>query len=105
MSKAAPNSSNRSKPAPEHEVRHGQVVATVFRRQTNSGFSYLDFTLSRCWRSQNSAKEQNGAGFFAENESDLIEAIRQASAWIRQANAPKRADDEPLLPAANNTDE
>jgi hypothetical protein len=68
---------------PEHVVRRGEVAAEVCLKQSNSGYAYFDFSLSRCWNSMATGKEAHGNSFFEKHEDDLIQAIREASAWIR----------------------
>jgi hypothetical protein len=72
-----------SKSQPEHVVRCGEVMATICLRQSNAGYAYYDFSLGRCWRSMATGKEAHGNSFFNKNEEDLIQAIREASAWIQ----------------------
>jgi hypothetical protein len=74
-------STNKTKP--EHTIRCGQVTASIHYRQSNTGFNYYDFTLSRCWKSMRNSKEVFGASLFEQNEDDAIKCIRQACEWIR----------------------
>ena len=50
-----------TKNQPEHIVRSGEVTAEIFCRQSNAGFTYLEYTLGRSWRSQSSGKEARGS--------------------------------------------
>ena len=83
---------------PEHVVRCGDVAASIYLRQSNTGHVYRDFELSRKWSSMASGKECRAATFFDVNESDLADAVRAASEWIRS----KRRDD--VLPATDSND-
>ncbi|OHB65850.1 MAG: hypothetical protein A2V70_16665 [Planctomycetes bacterium RBG_13_63_9] len=68
---------------PEHVIRSGEVRAVICHRQSNAGYAYLDFSLSRCWNSMATGKEAHGNSFFDRHEDDLIRAVREAAAWIR----------------------
>ena len=78
---------SNKKQKPEHEVRCGNVIASIYLRQSHCGFLYMDFHLNRVWESKTTGKRAQGASFFDQNEEDLIQAIRQASEWIRAKNA------------------
>jgi hypothetical protein len=80
---------------PLHTIRCGDVTATLTVRQSNCGYAYVDFSLARSWNSLTTGKEVQGTSFFAENEADLISAIRDASAWIRSRNSQEE-EDEPV---------
>ena len=77
---------------PEHTVRSGEVTASVYLRQSNSGFTYYDFALNRCWQSMATGKEAHGANFFERHERDLVNAIQQAAAWIRDETRGAQVD-------------
>ena len=78
-----------------HVIHVGEVRGTIHVRQSNSGFSYLDFFLSRCWASRATGKEAHGSTFFEKNEQDLIQAVHEASAWIRAKMRESLASDAP----------
>ena len=86
---------------PVHTVREGAVAASIWLRQSPSGFPYYDFSLSRSWKSMSSGKTGYSKNFFERNQEALITVIEKASAWIkeRQVDAPT-ADDEVSLNAA-----
>lgn len=65
-----------------HTIQVGDVVAEVRLKKSNSGFSYLDYTLERCFITSTN-KQSRGSTFFAVNQADLIQAVRDASAWIQ----------------------
>ena len=69
---------------PEKVVKMGDVTASIFVRQSHTGFRYYDYELGRSWKSLSSAKELSGTSFFNSHEKDLVAAIREASAWIAQ---------------------
>jgi hypothetical protein len=69
---------------PEHVVRRGEVMAAVFVRQSNAGYAYFDFSLKRAWVSRTTGKESHGTSFFDHHEDQLVEVVKEASAWIRE---------------------
>lgn len=76
---------------PVHTVRQGAVAASVWMRQSPSGYAYLDFSLSRSWKSMSTEKAGYSRNFFARNKAELISVIEQASAWI-EAEERKLSD-------------
>ena len=83
------------KQKPEHVIRRGEVAATIDLRQSNCGYVYYGYSLGKSWRSMTTGKETHGSSFFAKNEEDIIQVVREASAWIREkmgsASSPKVA--------------
>ena len=72
------------KQKPEHEIRCGEVTASIYRRQSNTGYVYRTYELDRRWRVVGTGKESKASSlFFDTNEQDLVQAVAQASAWIR----------------------
>lgn len=67
---------------PVQVVRQGAIAASIWKRQSPSGFAYYDFSLSRSWKSMSSEKMGYSKNFFETNQHDLIEVIQKASAWI-----------------------
>ena len=63
--------------------RNGAVAANVFSRQAPGGFEYLDFGLSRAWKTTN-GKEGYSQNFFAKNQEAFHEVIAQACHFIQQ---------------------
>ena len=86
-----------SKPKPLHTVRSGEVVITLSERQTNSGYSYRDMTLSREWSNQTSGRRAHGSTFFEKHEEDLVRAIHEAAAWLRASQAAPAVQDAGTL--------
>jgi len=89
-----------------HIIRSGEVIASVFQRQSNAGFVYWDYVLSRTWHSAAGRKESHGSTFVAKHEKDLIEAIRQASEWLRakthEGATDEAPDNETSIPEQND---
>jgi len=72
----------------EKTIRCGDVIASIYRRQSNAGYLYRAFTLARCWTSLASGKESRGSrSYYPENEKDLLAATKAAVQWIRDANS------------------
>ncbi len=84
-----------SKPKPLHVVQSNEVVITLTARRSNSGYCYTDLAISREWVNQSSGRLCHGSNFFLNHTEDLLRAIQEAAAWLREANA---------TPSAENTD-
>lgn len=67
---------------PVHTIRHGAIAASVWLRQSPSGYGYLDFSLSRSWKSMSTEKAGYSRNFFARNKAALIAAIEETCAWV-----------------------
>ena len=73
---------------PLKTFRVGAIAASVWNRQTPTGFEYLDFSLSRSWKLKSGEKEGYSTSFFHNNEEALIEVIEQATAFIVENTVP-----------------
>ncbi len=82
---------------PVHVIRKGAIAASVWQRQSPSGYAYFDFSLSRSWKSLSTEKMGYSKNFFESNETDLIEVIQKASAWM---TANRKPESEPATKAA-----
>ncbi len=69
-------------------IRNGAIAASVWQRQSPSGYAYFDFSVSRSWRSLSTDRAGYSKNFFETNEAELIEVIQKASAWITQNRTP-----------------
>ncbi len=69
---------------PVQVIRQGAIAASIWKRQSPSGFAYFDFTLSRSWKSLGTGKAGYSKSFFGANEKELTEVIQKASAWIAE---------------------
>ena len=67
---------------PVHIIRKGAIAASVWQRQSPSGFAYYDYSISRSWKSMSSDKTGYSRNFFETNQADLLEVIHRASGWI-----------------------
>lgn len=69
---------------PVHVVRNGAIAASIWRRQSPSGFAYYDFSLSRSWKSMSSQKTGYSRNYFPSNQENLVDVIRKATVWIAE---------------------
>lgn len=84
------HTTNRQQPI--KVIRNGAVAASIWKRQTPTGFEYLDFSLSRSWKMKTGEKEGYSQSFFERNEPALLEVVSQACDYIRHqqpAGAPR----------------
>jgi len=73
---------------PLKTFRVGAVAASVWQRQTPTGFEYLDFSLSRSWKLKSGEKEGYSTSFFHNNQDALVDVIEQAAAFIMENTVP-----------------
>ncbi len=85
-----PMSSKKAQNNIVHTARCGPVVIDILRGTTMDGHSYLYYQPSRAWQTKNSPRENFSPRFYDRNERDFVEAIKEASKWIR--NNPQAAD-------------
>ncbi len=71
---------------PAHVVRQGAIAASIWKRQTSSGHTYYDYSLSRSWKSKSSERTGYSTNFSEKNEKALVEVVQAASAWISAQN-------------------
>lgn len=67
---------------PIHTISEGSVSASIWRRQSPSGYAYYDFSLARSWQSLSSGNPGSSKNFFARNQVELVKVIEQAAQWI-----------------------
>lgn len=84
--------STESKPTKAGEkpikvVRKGAIAASIWERQTPTGLKYFDFSVSRSWKAKTSGKEGYSPNFFANNEIELTNVIKEAAGWIADQQA------------------
>ncbi len=77
-----PSSDNQQRTNPVMVIRHGAIAASIWHRRAETGYEYLDYSLSRSWKSQNTGLEGYSGNFFARNTDDICDAAREASDWI-----------------------
>ena len=74
-------------------IREGAVAATIWRRQSSAGMEYLDFSLSRSWKSKDGEKEGYSHNFFEANEKALVQVIIKACSFIRDQHTERTGTD------------
>ena len=72
------------------------IAANVFRRSTPDGHLYLDFEISRAWKSGN--REGYSSRFYARNREGIKEVADLASDWIEKN---PQAADGPVSPGSD----
>lgn len=73
---------------PVHTIREGAVAASIWQRQSLSGYAYYDFSLSRSWKSMSSSKTGYSKNFFARNGEEVKRVVEKACQWITQHESP-----------------
>jgi hypothetical protein len=68
---------------PVKTIRRGAVAASIWKRQTPTGFEYLDFSLSRSWKLKSGERDGYSQNFFVANEAALGEVVTEACRFIR----------------------
>ncbi len=76
---------------PVHAIREGSVTASIWRRQSPSGYAYHDFSLTRSFESLSSKSSNSSRNFFARNRDDLAKAINAATQWIVEREAAEQS--------------
>ena len=67
---------------PLETIREGSVAASIWQRQSLSGYAYYDFSLSRNWKSMSTDKTGSSKNFFSKNQDELKRVIEKACKWI-----------------------
>ena len=88
MAEGTTTKKKRETQKPLKTFRVGAIAASVWQRQTPTGFEYLDFSLSRSWKLKSGEKEGYSTSFFHNNEEALVEVIEQAAAFILENTVP-----------------
>ena len=88
MSDETTSKKKRETQKPLKTFRVGAIAASVWQRQTPTGFEYLDFSLSRSWKLKSGEKEGYSTSFFHNNEEALVDVIEQAAAFIVESTVP-----------------
>ena len=82
---------------PETTIRRGAVAASIWRRQSPSGFEYYDFSLSRSWKAKTSGREGYSLNFFSDNMDQLNVVIQEAASWIADHQTDVQSIDAELV--------
>lgn len=75
---------------PVHIIREGSVAASIWRRQSPSGYAYYDFSLARSWQSLSTGSAGSSRNFVSRNREELIKVVDAATQWIAQHEASDR---------------
>ncbi len=89
MSEEKPRNRKGNSQKPVKTFRVGAIAANVWKRQTSTGFEYLDFSLSRSWKLKSGEKEGYSTSFFHNNEDALLDVIEHAAEFIRENSIPE----------------
>lgn len=82
-------------------IREGAIAASIWKRQSPSGFAYYDFTLSRSWKSMGSGKSGYSKSFFEANQCELVAVIQRTSEWLA-ARPPEQPSEGAALDSIVN---
>jgi len=66
---------------PVKVIRQGAIAASIWKRQSPSGFAYYDFTISRSWKTQ-TGKTGYSKNYFGTNKEALLAVVTETSEWI-----------------------
>jgi len=88
--KAKASEDERSEPV--HIIREGAIAASIWKRQSPSGYAYHDFTLSRSWKSVSTQRTGYSKSFFETNRQALIDVVTKTSLWIEARNEEQQAE-------------
>ena len=87
MSETNGSKKKKSKDNYVKTFRKGAVGANVFRRVAPGGFEYLDFSLSRAWKSSG-GKEGYSLQFFSRNREAIKTVVDRACDFIESEQVP-----------------
>jgi hypothetical protein len=78
---------------PVHTIREGSVAASIWQRQSPSGYAYYDYSLTRSWKSMSSGNTGYSKNFFSRNQQELFAVIEKATQWIASHESPAAANE------------
>ena len=95
----------KPKNPPVAEFKAGAIVAAVSLRTTETGMSYLDFSLERLYENK-AGKWQRSKNYFSQNAEAIAQVAQQAKEFIEQhrdnpEEAAEQVTAERVHPAAN----
>ena len=85
-----------TKPAsdrPVHIVRRGAVAASIWLRQSKTGGTYYEYTLSRSWKRKDGERQGYSPSFFSRSIGELSEVINETTRWIVAKEQAALAED------------
>ena len=86
-----------------HTVRRGAIAANIWERQTQTGYPYYDFSLSRSWK-KSEDKHGYSSNFHPQNVQALIHCIEGATKWILDKAAKSNQPEDVAFPVQNPDD-
>ncbi len=69
---------------PVHTIRSGAVAASIWKRQSPSGYVYFDYSLARSFKSLSTGSTGYSKNFCSRNQLELATVIEQAARWIAE---------------------
>ena len=72
---------------PVQTFRTGPVGGSVWLKQSNTGYWYYDFSLSRSWKSMSTGKDGYSSNFFERNREELHKTIDECCDYIEDVLA------------------
>lgn len=84
---------------PVEVIRQGAIAASIWKRQSPSGYIYYDYTINRSWKSMSSEKTGYSRNFSERNRVNLIEVIDKATTWITERRASENPGEAECLAA------
>jgi hypothetical protein len=85
---------------PVHVIREGAIAASIWSKQSPSGYAYFDFTLSRSWKSESSGKSGYSTSFFDKHRDQLTRVVEKATSWIAEKQTKPSASEGTITEAA-----
>ena len=76
------NKSEAESRKPIQTFREGAVGGSVWLKQSNTGYWYYDFSLSRSWKSMTSGKDGYSQNFFERNRDELHAVVDSCCDYI-----------------------
>lgn len=105
MNDQKPETKRKAKPEtettdPVHTVREGAVAASIWLRQSPSGFPYYDFSLSRSWKSMSTGKTGYSKNFFGRHKAELVAVIERVTEEMAKLEAAQQMHGPDVAEAA-----
>lgn len=98
------NGETKGNQSPVKVIRIGAIAASIWKRQSSTGFEYLDYSISRSWKLKSGEREGYSQNFFEGNEEALMEVINLASRFIRSEQEDEMATPSHTNVVAGETD-
>ena len=69
---------------PIQTFRRGAIGGSIWRKQSSTGLTYCDFSLSRSWKSTSTGKDGYSTSFFDHNRDELKAVIDECCDYIEE---------------------